>query len=70
MVSVLLSSAVYRGFEFRSGQTKDCKIGIWCFSAKHTAGERAKTGWPGIRLMCQSGTTCLSGDCCFSELAL
>jgi hypothetical protein len=37
MVSVLASSAVDRGFEFRSGQTKDYKIGICCFSAKHAA---------------------------------
>jgi hypothetical protein len=37
MVSVLLSSVVDRGFEPRSGQTKDYKIGICCFSAKHTA---------------------------------
>jgi hypothetical protein len=26
MVSVLVSNAVVRGFEFQSGQTKDCKI--------------------------------------------
>jgi hypothetical protein len=31
------SSAVDRGFEFRSGQTKDYKIGICYFSAKHAA---------------------------------
>ena len=37
MVSVLASCAVDRGFEFRSGQTKDYKIGICCFSAKHAA---------------------------------
>ena len=37
MVSVLASSAVDRGFEPRSGQTKDYKIGIWCLSAKHAA---------------------------------
>ena len=37
MVSVLASSAVDPGFEPRSGQTKDYKIGICCFSAKHTA---------------------------------
>ena len=37
MVSVLTSSVVDRGFETRSGQTKDYKIGICCFSAKHTA---------------------------------
>jgi hypothetical protein len=35
MVSGLASSAVDRGFEPRSGQTKDYKIGICCFSAKH-----------------------------------
>jgi hypothetical protein len=37
MVSVLVSSAVDSGFEPRSGQTKDYKIGICCFSAKYTA---------------------------------
>ena len=36
MVSMLALSAVDRGFEPRSGQTKDNKIGICCFSAKHT----------------------------------
>jgi hypothetical protein len=34
MVSMLTSSAVDRGFEHGRGQTKDLKIGIWCFSAK------------------------------------
>ena len=37
MVSVLDSSAVDRGFEPRSSQTKDYKIGMCCFSAKHAA---------------------------------
>ena len=37
MVCVLASSVVDRGFEPRSGQTKDNKIGICCFSAKHVA---------------------------------
>ena len=37
MVSGLSSSAVDRGFEPRSGQTKDSNIGICCFSAKHAA---------------------------------
>ena len=27
-------------------------------------GERTKTGWLGIRIMCPSGDTCLSVDCC------
>ena len=35
MGSVLASSVVDRGFEPRSGQTKDCKIGICCLSSKH-----------------------------------
>ena len=34
MVSVLASSTIDRGFETRSSQTKDFKIGICCFSAK------------------------------------
>jgi hypothetical protein len=37
MVSMLASSVVDRGFEPRSGQTKDYKSGICCFSAKHAA---------------------------------
>ena len=37
MVSVLASSVVDRGFESRSGLTKDYKIGLCCFSTKHTA---------------------------------
>ena len=45
MVSVLTSSAVDRGFEPRSGQTKDYKIGIYCFSANHTALRRKSKDW-------------------------
>ena len=37
MVSMLASSAVDRGFKHRSGQTKDYKISICYFSAKHAA---------------------------------
>ena len=37
MVSVLASSAVYRGIEPRSGQTKYYAIGISCFISKHAA---------------------------------
>ena len=63
MVSVLASSAVDRGSEPQSGQTKEYKIVICCFTAKHAALRskrvRAKTGWLGIRIMCPSGTTCL-----------
>ena len=45
MVSVLASSAVDRGFEPRSGQTKDYKIGMCCFSAKHAALRRKGKEW-------------------------
>jgi hypothetical protein len=37
MVSVRASSAVDCRFEPRSGQTKDYKIDMCCFSAKHAA---------------------------------
>ena len=40
MVSMLALSAVNCGFEPRSGQTKDYKIGICFFSAKHAAFRR------------------------------
>ena len=45
MVSVLASSVVDRGFEPRSGQTKDYKIGICCFSTKHTALRSRSKDW-------------------------
>ena len=45
MVSVLTSSAVDRGLEPRSGQTKDYNIGIYCFSAKHAALSRKSKDW-------------------------
>ena len=72
MFSVLASSVIDRGFEPQSDQTKDYKIGTYCFSAKHAAwlGERAKTGWFGIRIMFPGEATCQYADCCFSELAL
>ena len=45
MVSVLASSVVDRGFEPRSGQTKDYTIGMCCFSAKHAALRRKSKDW-------------------------
>jgi len=45
MVIVLASSAVDRGSEPRSGKTKDCKIGICCFSTKHAALKRKCKDW-------------------------
>jgi hypothetical protein len=37
MVSILTLSLIDHGFKPRSGKTKDYKIGICCFSTKHTA---------------------------------
>jgi hypothetical protein len=45
MVSELASSVVDRGFEPRSGQIKDYKIGICCLSAKHAALRRKSKDW-------------------------
>jgi len=45
MASMLVSSAVDRGFEPLSGQTKDYKIGICCSSAKYVAFRRKTKDW-------------------------
>ena len=45
MVSVLALSAIDRGFEPRSGQTKDYAIGMCCFSAEHAALWRKSKDW-------------------------
>ena len=46
MVSVLASSAVDRGFQPLLGQTgQDYKIGIYCFSTKHTALRGKSKDW-------------------------
>jgi hypothetical protein len=45
MVSMLILSGVEHGFEPRSGQTKDYKMGICCFSAKHAALKRKSKDW-------------------------
>ena len=72
MVSVLsLSAVVDRGFVSCTGQIKDNEISMCCFSAKHAALRKNNKDWlSGIRVMCPSGPTCLSADCCSSEQAL
>ena len=45
MVGVLASNVVDRVFEPRSGQTKDYKIGICCFSGNHGAIRRKSKDW-------------------------
>ena len=44
-VSVLASSAVDRVFNPQLYETKECKIGICCFSAKHRALRREIKDW-------------------------
>ena len=45
MVSMLAASVVDRGFESWSGQTKDYKIGICCFSTNHATLRRKSKDW-------------------------
>jgi len=45
MVSMLIMSAVVSGFGPQLGHTKDYKIGICCFSAKHAALRRKSKYW-------------------------
>jgi hypothetical protein len=45
MVSILVSSVGDHGFEPLSGQTKNYKIGICCFSAEHAALRRKNKEW-------------------------
>ena len=45
MVSVLATSVVDRGFEPRLVETKDYRIGMCCFSAKHAALRRKSKDW-------------------------
>jgi hypothetical protein len=45
MASVLASSAIDCGYEPRSCQTKEYKIGICCFSAKNAALRRKSKDW-------------------------
>ena len=45
MVDVLASSVVDQRFEPRSGQTKDCEIGICYFFAKLAALRRKSKDW-------------------------
>jgi hypothetical protein len=65
MVSVLTSNAIDRGFERRSGQTKDYEIGICCFSDKYAALWRKSKDW-----LSRNQDDVYEWDCCFSELAL
>ena len=71
MISMLVSSAVDRGCEPWSGKTKDYRIGICCFSAKHAALRRKDKDWLAWNQdnVSEWGDMSIC-DCCFSELAL
>jgi len=66
MVRVLASSAENRGFPPRWRKTKIQDIIIICCLPATYAALRSKTVWH----MCLRGASCLTADCCFSELAL
>jgi hypothetical protein len=55
-------------------ETKPCSVSDCCltpiFQLFHGEHKLFNTGWLGIRIMCPSGVTCISMDCCFSDLAL
>jgi hypothetical protein len=73
MVIVLASSAVDREFEPRSGQTKDYKIGMCCFSADHEALRRKSKDWLDrnqVNVSEWGDMYIRAVDCCFNELAL
>ena len=71
MVIVLASSVVDRGFEPRSGQIKDYKIGICCFSANHAALWRKSKYWLAWSQNNVSGWSDMSiRGLYFSELAM
>ena len=64
-------SVVDHGLEPRSGQTKNYKIGICCFFAKHTALRRKSKDWLARNQdNVSEWATCLFVNCCFSEIAL
>ena len=68
---MLTTSAVDRRFEPQSGQTKDYKIDICCFSTKHTALRRKSKDWLARNQNNVSEWSNMSSvECCFSELAL
>ena len=75
------SSAIDPGFRSRSGQTKDYKIGMRCFSANHAALRRKSKDWSARnqnnvsewsdmythRLLFHGATLCKSNSACWSS---
>jgi len=62
MFSVLASHDVDRGFKPRSWQTKDCYIGICCFSAQYATLMSKSKDWLLVLIMCPSAVACLPTD--------
>ena len=70
MISMLASNAVV-GSSTGRVKPKTIKLAfVACPVGTQQTGERAKTVWLEIRIMCPSGAKCLPVHCCFSELAL
>jgi hypothetical protein len=69
MVNVLASSAVDRGFEPRSGLTKDYIFGMCCFSTEHAALRRKSKDWLAQNNV-SDGSDMSIRWMCVSELAL
>jgi len=68
MVGVLALSAVNHRFELKQKTIELVFVGS-PLSTQHKMG-KSKDWLVRIRIMWQSGTTCLFAECCFSELAL
>lgn len=71
MISVLVSSAVSRGFEHQSYQTKDHEMCICGFFSKNETLRNKSKDWLALNQNNVSNwkATCLSADCWCSELA-
>ena len=68
IVSMFTSSAVYHGFNPRSGRNKDYNICIWFFYAQNIA-VRVMGGCLRPNIMWMNRATRLLMGCCFSVLA-
>ena len=67
---MLASNAADHEFEPRSCPAKDYTIGMCCFHNRYTVLRSKSKDWLALNQdnVCD-GATCLSTDCCFSELA-
>ena len=71
MVSLFDSGVVDRAFETWSGQSKDYKIDICCFSDKHSAFRSRNKDWlVGNHNNFPEWRNMSTADCCFIELVL